>query len=534
MIGRARRRAALAVALWIVVGALVALAGRRYGDRLDLTRDGRHSLAPVTLERLGALTAPVEARAFLPSAAPPPFDRVAAATRDVLEDMVDASDGRVRLVVRDPTDPDLAPDERAALEAEAERLGLRPVALQALDADRRVVQQTVMGVVWLAGDRVAVARAAERVADVEHGLVRALDALRGARTQPVIGVTTGHGEPPVLDGPLADVLGTAGRLEAITLAPDRVPPHVDLLLMVAPRRPLEPRARFVLDQFLLEGKALVVVADFVDRSPLFPDVLVPVATGLEPVLAAAGLDLAADRLVLDRAHPAPAIVGLDAAGRPARADHPLFPVATNLAEHPVTAGLRTLVVPLAVPIDASRAIAAGHAVSPLVRTAPSSVARRGLRSFDPAAARAPAPADELPGPHTVAIALRGSWDSAFADADIPPRPADAPLDARTGAPDPPPLRRAVGPARVVLVTSGARFLAAHTDALLMLQNAVDWALDDAELTALRGRRADDPPLDATDASTRLWVRLGNIAGPPLLCLLWALIRLGRRRRRDRR
>ena len=92
----------------------------------------------------------------------------------------------------------------------------------------------------------------------------------------------------------------------------------------------------------------------------------------------------------------------------------------------------------------------------------------------------------------------------------------------------------MGPARVVLVTSGARFLAAHTDALLMLQNAVDWALDDAELTALRGRRADDPPLDATDASTRLWVRLGNIAGPPLLCLLWALIRLGRRRRRDRR
>ncbi len=533
MIGAARRRAALTVPLWMVVGVLLAMAGQRYALRLDLTRDGRHSLAPVTLERLAGLAEPVEARAYLPSAAPPGVDRIAAATRDALDDMVAASDGRLRLVVRDPTDPDLTADERAALQAEAERLGLRPVTLQGLDADRRVVRHTVVGVVWLAGDRVAVARPAERVADVEHGLVRGLDALRAARTQPVIGVTTGHGEPPVLDGPLADVLESAGRLEAVALAPDRVPPHVDLLLMIAPRRPLEPRARFVLDQFLLEGKALVLVADFVDRSPLFPDVLVPVATGLEPILSAAGLELAADRLVLDRVHPGPAIVGLDAAGRPARADHPLFPVVTDLADHPVTAGLRTLVVPLAVPIDARPAVSAGHAVTPLVQTAPTSVARRDLRSFDPTAARTPAPADEAPGPHTVAVALRGSWASAFADAEPPPRPAEAPVDARTGAPDPPPLRRAVGPARLVLVTSGARFLAAHTDALLLLQNAIDWALDDAELTALRGRRADDPPLAATDAATRRWVRLGNIAGPPLACLVLALIRLERRRRRDR-
>lgn len=532
MIGRARRRTAVAALLWLAVGVLIAAAGQRYALRVDLTADGRHSLAPITLERLAALADPVEARAYLPSAAPPPFDRVASATRDTLEDMAAASDGRLRLVVRDPTDPDHTADERAARVAEAERLGLRPVALQGLDADRRIVRHTVMGVVWLAGDRVAVSRAAERVADVEHGLVRGLDALRGARTQPVIGVTTGHGEPPVLDGPLAEVLRAAGRLEAVSLAPDRVPPHVDLLLMIAPRRTLEPRARFVLDQFLLEGKALVVVADFVDRSPLFPDVLVPVATGLEPILEAAGLELAADRLVLDRAHPAPAIVGLDAAGRPARADHPLFPVTTDLADHPVTAGLRTLVVPLAIPIDVAPASAAGHAVTPLVRTAPSSVARRDLRSFDPAVARAPAPPDEVPGPHTVAVALRGTWPSAFAGAEVPPRPADAPLDARTGAPDPPPLTHAVGPARLVLVTSGARFLAAHTDALLLLQNAVDWALDDAELTALRGRRADDPPLAATDASTRRWVRLGNIAGPPLACLLLALVHLGRRRRRD--
>lgn len=532
MIGPARRRTALAALLWLAVGVLIAAAGQRHALRLDLTADGRHSLAAITLERLAALEAPVEARAYLPSAAPRPFDRVAAATRDTLEDMVVASDGRLRLVVRDPADPDLTAAERAALVDEAERLGLRPIALQGLDADRRIVRHTVMGVVWLAGDRGAVSRAAERVADVEHGLVRGLDALRGARARPVIGVTTGHGEPPVLDGPLAEVLDAAGRLEAVELSRDRVPPHIDLLLMIAPRRTLEPRARFVLDQFLLEGKALVVVADFVDRSPLFPDVLVPVTTGLEPILEAAGLKLAADRLVLDRAHPAPAIVGRDAAGRPARADHPLFAVATDLADHPVTAGLRTLVVPLAIPIHAEAAAAAGHTVTHLVRSAPSSVARRDLRRFDPAAARAPAPSDELPGPHTVAVALRGSWSSAFAGAEVPPRPADAPLDARTGAPDPPPLTQAVGPARLVLVTSGARFLAAHTDALLLLQNAVDWALDDAELTALRGRRADDPPLIAMDASTRRWVRLGNIAGPPLACLLLGLVHLGWRRRRD--
>jgi len=81
----------------------------------------------------------------------------------------------------------------------------------------------------------------------------------------------------------------------------------------------------------------------------------------------------------------------------------------------------------------------------------------------------------------------------------------------------------------VVVTSGTRMLAAGENALVFLQNAVEWGLTDDALAGLRARAAEDPPLEDTTAATRRLMRYGLAIGPSLLLLLiGGLRRWGRR------
>ncbi len=517
----ARRRGWLAAALWVALGVLAAMAGARHGVRLDLTADGRHGIAPETRALIDAIDDPVEALAFVPSDAPPPFDRVVRALQDLLEDYARASGGKLRVTVRADGGADASPADRHALRAEALGLGLKPVDLQAWEADRRIVRRAYLGVVLLHGDHRVVVPGGERPEDLPHAMTRGLRDVLDGRHRPLVGVAHGHGEPALVDSPVAALLRTGADLEAVEIGVDPLPARLDALLIVAPRRPFDARACYVIDQFVMQGRAVVMLLDTVERAPSFPDVLVPVGTGLEPLLGGYGVRVSPDRLALDRAHAGPAVVGRDPAGRTLTVDHPLHLVTGVLADHPVTRGLRRLVMPLAAPIDAREAAARGATVTPLVRGESTAVARRGLRRFDPRAARDPVPADEESGPIDLAVAIEGRLTSAFADRTIP---GDSLPGARTVA---------SVPARLVIAGSGARFLAAQADALLFLQNAVDWAVDDASLSGLRGRSAEDPPLAPVSARGRAAIKVANIAAPLVLCAVVGLWRRRRRRARDR-
>ena len=128
------------------------------------------------------------------------------------------------------------------------------------------------------------------------------------------------------------------------------------------------------------------------------------------------------------------------------------------------------------------------------------------------------------GPRAFAVALVGTFPSAFAGAEVPAR-------AEPGPPDPPTIPAGRGEARFLVVTSGRRLLAAGADSQLLLQNAVDWAVTATDLAGLRARRAQDPPLRPVSAATRSWVRVGNVVGPPLFLLLLVGLRSRLRRRR---
>lgn len=516
-------RAIVSVGLWALLAVqLVVLAGL-WAVRVDLTADGRHTLAPTTRALLAEAEAPVEVRAFLPAQIQPPYRAAVAAVDDVLDALRAAG---ARVVVRDPT-------EDARWDAEAEGYGIEAVSVQAIEGDRPVRRRVRFGAAVLYRERQVVMGPVAQPADAEYAVARALyTAIRGTG-RPVIGIAQGHGEPDIMQSPLAQLLSPLGEVRSVPVDGRALPAGLDVLLVVAPTKPFDARARYTIDQHLMRGGALVALLDYRPVSEVFPDVLVPVTTGLEPLLARYGLVVDTARTVVDRVRARPAPIGRDASGRLITVQHPLYPSIRDLAsDHPVTRGLRSLATPMAAPI-ALKPPAGVEAVA-LARSGPDSVLRTEVRALDPAGYRAP-PSDgkavEAPGPGVVVAAVEGVLPSAFAGEPRPPAPASANPFAGDARPEPPFVAAGQREARVLVATSGGRMLAAQENALLLLQNAVEWAVTAGELAALRARAAEDPPLDDTTPAARAAVKYTALLLPTLGLFAFGAARRWRRRRR---
>lgn len=512
--------------LLVACAGAVSLAGT-WWTRVDLTADQRHTLAPVTLELLRR--GPVEVRAFLPSRMPAPWSGRVQAMRDMLRTYVAAAEGRLTLVVVDPSDPDLTAEQRAAIDAEAQSFGIEEADVAVVEGARQRRERRWFGLALLHADQKVVVPPVRRVDDIEFEITRQLRRLLSEDARlPRIGLSQGHGEPDVLQSPLAGPLGASGELVNVTIGTDLLPPNLDALVVLAPTRRFNDRERFVIDQFVMQGKSLILLLDYRERSQVLTDVLVPINTGLEPILEGIGVAMDTNLTVFDPSRHVQAPLNRGDDGRVRTAHHAAYILVDTFAAHPITTGLGRLIMPMAVPMRVEAARAKGHTVTPLVQAGPTAFSRFNLAQFDPSAVAAPLPADK-PGPFIIAAIVEGVFKTTVADP--PPRPADKPLDPRTGAPDPPPITTAHGPARVMVITSGRRMLAAGADATVLMQNAVDWAVTSTDLAGLRARRAEDPPLEPTDSRTQVWLQAANVLGPALLLLIFGALRAMRRRRR---
>ena len=515
-------RAILAVGLWALLAAQVVVLAGLWAVRVDLTADGRHTLAPTTRALLAEAEAPVEVRAFLPAQIQPPYRAAVAAVDDVLDAL--RAEG-ARVVVRDPT-------EDARWDAEAEGYGIEAVSVQAIEGDRPVRRQVRFGAAVLYREQQVVMGPVARPADAEYAVARALYTAIRDTGRPVIGIAQGHGEPDIMQSPLAQLLSPLGEVRSVPVDGRAMPAGLDVLLVVAPTKPFDARARYTIDQHLMRGGALVALLDYRPVSEVFPDVLVPVTTGLEPLLAHYGLVVDTARTVVDRVRARPAPIGRDASGRLVTVQHPLYPSIRDLApDHPVTRGLRSLATPMAAPITLKPP--AGVEAAALARSGPDSVLRTEVRALDPAQYRAP-PSDgkavETPGPGVVVAAVEGALPSAFAEGPRPPAPSGSSAFAEA-RPEPPFVAVGQRAARVLVATSGGRMLAAQENALLLLQNAVEWSVTAGELAALRARAAEDPPLDDTTPGARAAVKYTALLLPTLGLFAFGAARRWRRRRR---
>jgi ABC-2 type transport system permease protein len=532
---------------------------------------------------------PIKLRAFIsgPGQLPEPLPALRKDLEGILGDLQGRSAGRFSFSVEDPS-----ADQALAGQIE-EQFGFKPLILDLLNptpfyfylalesgdrAEAVPLPETL--------DKTALQRAIESgIKRFAPGVLRTLAVYTPPQAMGEFGMP--GGSRPAY-GLLEERLRDGFNLKETDLKSGQVPQDADLLMVLAPQD-LDQKQQFALDQFLMKGGTVLVAASSfqvdLGREAVTAQ---PQATGLEDWLAAQGLTLGKS-LVLDPQNtPFPIPVQRNLGGFRVEEiqtiDYPYFPdIRTEglSAESGITANLGQLTLNWVSPIEVDKTKLGERTATTLIRssksawTSDSTQMEPDFRAFG--ALGFPQGKDQ--GVKTLAVALEGRFHSAFAGKPSPLLPAakdkdedqtadDAPAaddqaatdeeqdqEAPETAPKPkdakgskPPvisgvLESSPPSARLILIGSSSFLtdtaISLATEAtqtryfkpIELVQNAVDWSLEDRGLLSLRGRGQYSRLLEPVGREVRIAFEYANyalaLAG---LGLLYWLARRARQRR----
>lgn len=270
-----RRRRSFAVTVLLATANLFVLnwIARDHFERLDLTATQAFTLHPATIDLLEGLDDLVTVRAFVSERAfreQAQYANWPRMLKDLLDEFVAAGRGQVRIEWKDPTDaPDVAREARTS--------GVREVQLQGRDEQSAVVFKAYAGIVLSYGGRPdEVLPFVFPVDQLEYGLALSMSRLTRKRT-----VTIGFNS--IREAPRGLALRYAGaagmdendidrnwrlikqalerQFDIVKVPMDKeVPAHVDLLVLHNVSG-MDDKAQFYLDQFVMRGGRLLVLAD---------------------------------------------------------------------------------------------------------------------------------------------------------------------------------------------------------------------------------------------------------------------------------
>jgi ABC-2 type transport system permease protein len=508
-----------------------------------------------------ALTRPVEFKAYLSAddRLPVPLRKLRADLKDLLDELSSRARGRLQASFEDPD----AANGKLAAELR-QNFGLAPqVASLAdprpfwftmlLDDGNELIQVPLPATLDKAALERSIEAALKRLAS---GFLRTVAVFRPNDTGAAAG---GMGRGGAGYGRLDQGLAENARIRDVDLEDGRVPEDADLLLLLAPRG-LNDKQRFAIDQFLMRGGPVVLVSSPYDVQMGRSITAVKQVSGLEGWLAQFGLRIEEAMVVDPRSAALPVPVDRMIGGMPLREirmlPYPHFPDLRGEGlngESPITRSLQQLTLNWASPIDVDETKVKGLNLTELLKSSPQSRTSADTQLVPDVRGQPPLGfrLDGAAGPRLLALAAEGRFASMFRGKPSPlaaESAASAPA-ATASAPAPVPtsvIEQSPPGARLVLVASNsfagdmAIELASqglntlYTKPVEFLQNAIDWALEDPALLALRGRTQLARTLQAMpEPSQRAW-EIGNyVLAPAGLVLVWAWRRWVRRADRIR-
>ncbi len=469
----------------------------------------------------------------------------------LLNELVERSGGTLAIDIRDPDSGDgsLASQIRS-------EFGFRPMVASLLDTNKFWFYMTLEG-----DGRVIQVPLTEQYdkAGLERGIQAALKrfsrgflktvALHTPVTTPFLfGVTTSGKRFDQLRGTLAE----EHNLTSADMRNGRVADDTDLLLLVSPDK-LDIKQLFAVDQFLMRGGTVVVAT-----SPFEIEIAETLSvrkheSGLIDWLTHHGIVLE-EQMVLDPQNASfPIPVERRVSGMVFRetrmASYPYFSDirgAGILQDGGLTTGVDQVTMTWPSPITLDEQKNHGRKVARLLESSAKTWTSDSMEIGPDYEMYGELgfPIGEQRGAQLLAVAVEGRFDSYFRDKPSPlltvGEETDGGAGFRTGRPTKPVITRVIDhsaeSARIILFASrsfltdtmldlaasglGTRYL----KPLQLVENAVDWSLEDRGLLAIRGRAHFSRTLDPMDRESQLFWEYLNYGLPLLGLLLIALIR----------
>jgi len=306
-------------------------------------------------------------------------------------------------------------------------------------------------------------------------------------------------------------------VRSVDLSSGQAPSDVDVLVLIAPRD-LDDRARFAVDQFLMRGGSVIVAAGSfgITVDQLGQNLaLKPVEGGLADLLDSYGIRIEKSLVMDPQNEPFPVQVERPLGNTVVRemqaVNYPFFvdvrPDGMDKAS-PIVGQLAAVTLNWASPLTVDAAKNQGRQVSVLLRSSVNSWLRTDP-DIQPNLKQYPNVGFAVEGERSsrpLAVSVRGAFESAFKGKPVPAvsQPPAPGQQAPAATPTPAPQTSSViesspDTARLVVIgssdfltdivfqisgsMSGDRYL----NSLKLLQNAVDWSVEDLDLLGIRAR-----------------------------------------------
>ena len=470
----------------------------RFFLRLDFTADQEYTLSNATKDILKSLNAPITISAYFSEDLPPNVAKVKQDFKDMLIEYDNASGGKILYQF-------INPNKDQETEMEAQQAGVRPIMINVRERDQMKQQRAYLGAVLQYGNSKETIPFIQPGSAMEYALSSSIKKL-SVTEKTKIAFLQGNGEPSLSELPqLNQQLSIMYNVSTVKFSDTtNIPSTYKTLVIIAPSDTVNPEYFKQLDDFMLKGGRILVAlnrvkGDFSNASGS------SVYTGFENWLKKKGIDVQ-DEFVLD-ANAGNVMVrqqnGMFVMNTPVK--FPFLPVITNFADHPITKGIESVVLPFASPIKISPADSTLHVVK-LALTSKNTGVEKPPVYFNVMKewAKSDFPISSLP----VAVAVDGKIEGdtyskmvVFGDGDF----------ATNG--------------------SGQQAQKLEDDNINLMANAIDWLSDDTGLIALRTKGVTSRPIDPNlEAGTKTLLKYLNFLLPILLILGFGIVRYQFRRK----
>jgi ABC-2 type transport system permease protein len=488
-----------------------------------------------------------------PAMLPEPLQEAPDIVLTVAQEMAAESGGKFTFDVVNPDDPNSPLSPQALYDA----FGIQPYAVSLFSADVYYLHLLLQ-----IGDEVQVLYPGGNISqsvlrtELESALKRNAPGflktvgLWHPSEDPVPDPYTGSTNPPLSTWQQVRAqLGDNYTVQNVDLASGRVPGDVDVLVVVAPQG-MTDKERFAVDQYLMRGGAVIVAAANYVLSPQQYGggiLLQQIEDGFQEMLASYGVTVEPAMVMDPQNEPFPVQVPRQVGGvnviELQQVSFPFFVDVRSDAmdkESAIVANLPAVTLQWASPLLIDEAANADRDVTVLLRSSEGSWLRTDLNAT-PNLEMYPElgfPVEGERASRPLAVSIRGSFDSYFrgrpSPFEVQDPSAEAPPDAAgeitVGTIDVSPSS-----ARLVVIGSGeflddvvlgisqSQSADRYLHNLQLLQNAVDWAVEDEDLLSIRSRGTYARLLrPMQEADQQRW-ELGNYAVALLGLLVIAVV-----------
>ncbi|MBI2637035.1 MAG: GldG family protein [Parcubacteria group bacterium] len=523
-----RASAILAMAVVAALVLVVNLVSLKLFARWDATENRDYSISDTTREIVRNLDDVVNVKAYFTSELPGYLLVRNQDVRGMLSEFESASKGNVKVTYLDPN----ASDE---LEREARGIGIPTLQFNVLQEDTFEVRNGYLGLAVFYRDNQEIIPIVQDASTLEYDLSAAITRAR-RKEIPTVGFVADKGSQPGLQlVRVREMLKQQYEVSDVILGSvELIPEGVDTLIVPGPSV-LKARDQYVLDQFLMRGGDLLILAEGtnVDFNNLSVEKR---SSGLGELLAHYGVRLN-QNLVLDASYE---IAPFRTDQTQFYAPYPFWVKIQKGGFNPdssVVNKLESLVVTWASTLDVlEEKLSDRTQAVELVRTTVQSWTQEEDWQLNPRLIVPPESAEDRKS-YVLGVMLSGRFASMFSKDDIPNRTI---VDGDTEREEPPSdseqeqFRSETDEGRLVVIGDADFPLDVNVNRweanAVFFVNLVDALSSDESLIAIRSKGVTDRPLAKLSEQARSRIKWLNVLGMSALFACYGALRSVRRRR----